>query len=180
MIPSLWPAEQFRLFTKPELIPERGEVTAYVLQWDTNQFTFMPPANWQVKSETMEKKVNMMPRDLSVSIGIQIRPGHAQSKTPLQPDPLREEIVARFPSAKILLEHPSFTSEIAGYQFDLEQIAGNETKMSTSIAFVPYGSGMVEFAMTTATKRYDEFKIAFRNVLSSFRVEIYRAEPSRP
>ena len=62
---------RYRLYTEAVALPERGEVTGYVLCVDDTKFSFIPPANWSVKYDPAKKAATMLPPDLQAGITCQ-------------------------------------------------------------------------------------------------------------
>ena len=179
-------AENFRLFTQPLLIPERGEVTSYVLLAGTNKFSFLPPPGWHVRPDAAEKTITFMPVDLSASISVKILSGQPEptnrqpaNSEPASPESLqkgkadhwRQQLLDRYPGAKIMEEFRCYTRGNEGVSFDLEQLVGHKISTSSRVAVVSFSGGSVEFVLTTATKKFADYNFAFGNLLTSFSIE---------
>jgi hypothetical protein len=168
---ALAPTNEFRLYMRPLLIPERGTVTSYMLQTAQGRFSFLPPLNWAVKERPASKEVVMMARDLITSIRFRV--------VETAPEPTTEARVARwrqaaseaYPDARITAEFPCYTSKVAGTALDLERVGPNKTKIFTRLAFVPLADGRVEFELTTTSSELGDTRLAFGNFLTSFRIE---------
>jgi len=169
-------AEQFRLFTRPLAIPERGTVTSYALQTSSNQFCFLPPPDWVVKESPTTREVIMMAPNLVTSI--RFKPPETIPDPTVRADPghWRKEILAKHPGAKITAEFPCYTGSGSGTAFDFERVSTNKSKVSMRMAFVPMPVGTVEFSLTTPAGKLDDYHLAFGNLLTSFRVESVRAQ----
>jgi len=173
---SLQAAGQFRLFTRPLNIPERGIVTSYVLHTDEAEFRFLPPADWVVQENATTRTVVMMARNLTTSISFKIMEAGSEAGGRVGTNQWRNAISERYPGARILAEFPCYTGNGEGTAFDLERTAANKSKILTRLAFVPMHGGMIEFNLTTPVGKLDELHLVFGNLLTSFRVEPSRAK----
>ena len=172
---SLQAAGQFRLFTRPLNIPERGIVTSYVLHTAEGEFRFLPPVDWVVQESATTRTVVMMARNLTTSISFKIVEAGSEAGGAASTNRWRNAISEKYPDAKILAEFPCYTGSGGGTAFDLERKAANKSKVLTRLAFVPIPGGTVEFNLTAPAGKLDELHLAFGNLLTSFRVEPIRA-----
>jgi hypothetical protein len=171
---SLQAAGQFRLYTRPLTIPDRGVVTSYVLQTAEGEFRFLPPPDWVVQENATTRTVVMMARNLTTSISFKIVEADSEAGGRADTNRWKNVISERFPDAKILGEFPCYTGSGEGTAFDLERKGANKAKVLTRLAFVPMPVGTAEFNLTTPAGKLDELHLAFGNLLTSF-----RAEPAR-
>jgi hypothetical protein len=162
---------EFRLYTRPLVIPERDPVTSYVLQTSTARFSFLPPRNWAVKENTTKKEVVMMARNLITSIRFKIVETAPEATKEARVAQWRQTVQENHPDGKIIAEFPCYTSKVEGTALDLERIAPNKTKVFTRLAFIPLPDGRVEFDLTTTSADLADTRLAFGNFLTSFRVE---------
>src|SRR5713101_4627815 len=145
---SLEAAEEFRLWTRPLAIPERGTVPSYVLQTAQNRFSFLAPPQWKVKENATTKEVVMMAPSLTTSIRFKLTEASAGSKTGEDLTQWRKAILKNYPGAKITAEFPCYTSNVEGTAFDLEPSSPERVRISTRLAFFPLGQGRLEFNLT--------------------------------
>ena len=164
-------AEGFRIFSQPLLIPERGEVTSYVVMTESNKFSFLPPPVWNMGKNSGERTVTFVPDDLSAKISFKINPGIPRTLQDLQTEFFRQEITTRYPEAKIVAESLCYTSGQQGITFDLESHVANRPPMSMRLAFIPFENGMVEFNLTAETRTFSAHHLTLGNLLTSFRIE---------
>jgi hypothetical protein len=164
-------ADEFRLYTQPLVIPERGAVKSYVLQTSKARFSFLPPLNWAVKENTTTKEVVMMARNLITSIRFKIADAAPEATKEARVAQWRQAILENYPDGKITAEFPCYTSKVEGTALDLERISANKTKVFTRLAFIPLPDGRVEFDLTTTSGDLADMRLAFGNFLTSFRVE---------
>ena len=162
---------EFRLYTRPLVIPERDPVTSYVLQTSTARFSFLPPRNWAVKENATKKEVVMMARNLITSIRFKIVETAPEATKEARVAQWRQTVQENHPDGKITAEFPCYTSKVEGTALDLERIAPNKTKVFTRLAFIPLPDGRVEFDLTTTSADLADTRLAFGNFLTSFRVE---------
>jgi len=166
-------ADEVRFFPQAFDIPERGKVTAYVLLLQTNRFTFLPPPQWQVNFEPKERRSLLTSPDLTAAITIQVLSLEHPPKAPLEAEPLRAELMRRFPGAKILRESRCYLSAIQGLAFDLERAGDKGARVVTRQAFAPFSGGMLEFSLTAPQNKFESLRLAFSNVLTSFQIEAW-------
>jgi hypothetical protein len=162
---------EFRFYTRPLVIPERGPVTSYVLQTSKARFSFLPPLNWAVKENATTKEVVMMARNLITSIRFKIVEAAPETTKEARVAQWRQTAQENHPDGKITAEFPCYTSKVEGTALDLERIAPNKTKVFTRLAFIPLPDGRVEFDLTTTGGDLANTRLAFGNFLTSFRVE---------
>jgi hypothetical protein len=162
---------QFRLHTRPVTIPERRPVIGYVLQTHNARYSFLPPRNWAVKENPATKEVVMMARNLITSIRFKIVEAEPETTKEARDAQWRQAVREKHPDAKIIAEFPCYTGRVEGTALDLERIAPNKTKVHTRLAFIPLPEGRVEFDLTTTGGDLADTRLAFGNLLTSFRVE---------
>ncbi len=162
---------EFRLVTRPLVMPERNPVTSYVLQTSTASFSFLPPRNWVVKENATTREVVMMARNLITSIRFKIVEATPEATKEAHVAQWKQTVQENHPDGKITAEFPCYTSKVEGTALDLERIAPNKTKVFTRLAFIPIPDGRVEFDLTTTSVDLADTRLAFGNFLTSFRVE---------
>lgn len=163
-------AEGFKMLPQPLHIPERGEVTSYVILTVSNRFSFLPPPAWNVSESAAEMSVTCVPDDYGAKISFKIVPGIPKSIQDLQADAFRSEVAARYPEARVVSEFLCYTSGKPGLAFDLERSFEKRPPMTTRLAFVPFEGGMVEFELTTETRKVSRYRLVLGNLLTSFRI----------
>ena len=164
-------AETFRLFSQPLWIPERGEVTSYVLLAGTNRFSFLPPAAWRISGNAEKREVILLSQDQIVSIRLKLVEKGIAAKGKQDVDQWREEVVRRYPDAKMVSEFSCYSGDGQGTCFEFQRIASKKTKLSTRLAFVPFADGTVEFLLTAPNEKSEEYSFTFANLLTSFHSE---------
>lgn len=168
---SAAPTNEFRLSMRPLVIPERGTVTSYVLQTSHGRFSFLPPLHWAMKEKAATREVVMMARSLTTSIRFKIVQDTPEPAMEARVARWREAASENYPDGKITAEFPCYTSKVAGVAFDLERVAPNKTKIFSRLAFIPLSDGRVEFELTTTSSELADTRLAFGNLLTSFRIE---------
>jgi len=162
---------EFRLYTRPMVIPERSPVMSYVLQTSTASFSFLPPRNWAVKENATTREVVMMARNLITSIRFKIVETAPEVTMEARLAQWRQSVMENHPDGKIVGEFRCYTSKVEGTALDLERIGPNDTKIFTRLACIPLSGGCVEFNLTTTAGNLDDTRLAFGNLLTSFRIE---------
>ena len=164
-------AETFRLFSQPLSIPERGEVTSYVLLAGSNRFSFLPPARWQISAKAEKREVTLLSRDQIAGISLKIVVDGIAAKEKKDWDKWRREVTRRYPDAKIVSESNCYSGEGEGICFEFHHVASNKSKMSTRLAFVPFREGTIEFLLTAPRESSEDYTFTFANLLTSFHSE---------
>jgi hypothetical protein len=131
-------AETFRLFSQPLSIPERGEVTSYVLLAGSNRFSFLPPAGWLISARAEKREVTLLSHDQIVGISFKIVVDGIAAGQKQDLDKWRHEVLRRYPNAKIVNESSCYSRDGEGICFEFHHIASNKSKLSTRLAFVPF------------------------------------------
>jgi hypothetical protein len=153
------------------VIPERSPVMSYVLQTSTARFSFLPPRNWAVKENATTREVVMMARNLITSIRFKIVEDAPEATAEGRMAQWRQSVLEKHPDSKITAEFRCYTSKVEGTALDLERIGPNDTKISTRLAYIPLSAGRVEFDLTTTGGNLADARLAFGNLLTSFRIE---------
>jgi hypothetical protein len=164
-------AEIFRLFSQPLLIPERGEVISYVLLAGSNRFSFLPPVGWRISGDAEKREVVLLSHDQVVSISVKLVDTGIAAKGKQDLDQRREEVVRRYPNAKMVSEASCYSGNCRGICFDFQRIASKNSKLSTRLAFVPFSNGTIEFLLTAPNEKSEESSFTFANFLTSFHSE---------
>ncbi len=165
-------ADGFKMFTQPLLISsERGEVTSYVVMTGTKPYSFLPPPRWNISVSAAEKTVTFLSEDFTASIVIRFIPGITKTSEDLRSDSARAEVAARYADSKIEQDFICHTSGAEGVAFDLERRAEGRPSVSIRLATVLFDDSIVEFTLTTETKRFAKFHWTLGNLLTSFRID---------
>jgi hypothetical protein len=164
-------AETFRLFSQPLSIPERGEVTSYVLLAGSNRFSFLPPAQWQITAKAEKREVTLLSRDQIAGMSFKIIVDGIAAKGKPDLDKWRKEALKRYPNAKIVSESSCYSGDGEGICFEFHHIASHKAKMSTRLAFVPFREGTIEFLLTAPRESFVDYTFTFGNLLTSFHSE---------
>ena len=163
-------AETNALETETVNIPERGEVTIYVLRIEGKEFRFYPPNKWSVRYDPAKKTVTLLPPNLDAGLSITIAPEPDASRGSLKPEPLRELILTRYPEANITSEFRCYAAGKTGLAFEFERMLEKETKAAFRLAFVPFEGGVIEFELKTTGSKLPAYHHIFGNLLNSFRI----------
>ena len=164
-------ADNVRFYPEAVIIPERGEVTGYVLWLEDTRFSFLPPPTWHVKYDPERKVVTILAPNLEAGITCAITLQSSESKPDLDAKQLRETLLARYPDAKMIGCFKCYTSGNEGLAFDFERVVDKEVRAAHRLAFVAFRGGLVEFELNTSSAKFADCHHAFGNLLNSFRIE---------
>lgn len=171
-------AEGARFFACSLFIPERGEVTGYVLVVGANRFSFIPPAGWQLKYDARQAALRLTPPDFAASISVRILPADPPSADGSLAEALQPKLLQRFPGARIVSVQPCYLSGLEGVEFDVEQTTGQGIKLATRVCWVPFAGGLAEFCLTTTAGRLEESGLALNVLMTSFEIEAAKPGPA--
>ncbi len=174
---TLAASESFQLIPGFVEIAERGRVPSYIILTESNRFSFLPPPGWNVSHNASERKVTLVSKDLGASLSFSILPADTAGGKALSVEELRDQLMVRYPDAKIVRDFPCFSGGNSGQGFDLERLIGKKSPVSMRVAIVPFQSGKLEFSLTTASPKFPKYQQTFGALLGSFQIE--PASPSR-
>jgi hypothetical protein len=163
-------AEVFRLFTQPLLIPERGRLLA-MLYWREQSLFLLPPVDWQITGNAEKREVTLLSHDHIAGISFKIVVGGIAAGEKQDLDKWRQEVLRRYPSAKIVNESSCYSRDVQGICFEFLRIVSKKTKLSTRLAFVPFSDGTVEFLLTAPSEKSEDYNFIFANLMTSFHSE---------
>ncbi|MEW6159510.1 MAG: hypothetical protein AB1813_18945 [Verrucomicrobiota bacterium] len=161
----------FQMLTETIEIPERGSVPSYAILSSSLKFSFLPPPNWKMESNPLEKSITLTTPDFSTVLRFQITTNQ-ERKLPIW----RQRIQEQLPEAKIVREFVCYTSGRQGMAFDCEQTLTNKFQAATRIAYIPFEDGTVEFQMTSSPDKLRQHHFAFGCLLNSFRIDPWPAK----
>lgn len=148
------------------VIPERGEVPAYLFSIDTNHFSFLAPPGWRTSSRPDSRTIVIISEDLAQSITVEFlkndpaEPGARQRANRFVRD--------RYPDARIRETFTCRTGLGKGRVFDLKRSAADKVRLSSRVVYVSRDWGTVEFALTTPQAKSAESLPIFENLVNSF------------
>jgi len=164
-------AEGFRFFACSFSIPERGEVTGYVLVVGANRFSFIPPAGWQLKYDARQTALSLTPPDYAASISVRILPPEPTSAAGSLAESLQPKLLQRFPGARIVSVEPCYVSGLEGVAFDLERPTGQGERLAIRLCCVPFAGGLAEFCLSTTAGNLKESGLALNVLMTSFGIQ---------
>ena len=171
-------ADSFKLIQRTLLIPERGEVTWYAIQMQTNQILFMPPPEWRLRAFPVEKKLVLTSAKESAVLSLRVVPQPGEKKTEIKLEDLRQQVRERYPKAKLLEEFECYTGDNAGWAFDLEP-AGSPGRAPFRVryAVVPMPGHCLEIEITAPDSRFKSLHPALVSFMNSLRSEVRAGNP---
>jgi hypothetical protein len=146
-------------------IPERGAVTGYLVSVETNHFSFLPPPLWRTSHKPGANSIAIMSPDLTSSISIEFIERIIDEPAP-KPVALIEQRFAGAVSNGVFEFHTGFGPALA---HDLRRKAGTDVRLTSRVVYVVTPTAIIEFALTAPAAKFEEYTIAFANVVNSFR-----------
>jgi hypothetical protein len=149
--------------------PFSGKITRGILVAQARQFSFVMPSGFRRKAEASDKKLSLISTGFTCEITAMIRETVTDGAIDLKPDGLRERVLSRFNSARIVNEFDASIESMSGPAFEVEWKSDTGLKMTTRAAFVPYPGGHIEFSVQAPTGEIREFDQPLNQLLLSFR-----------
>jgi hypothetical protein len=162
-------AEDYRLYTERLTTPEYGSYTRHVLVERDVRLTFVGPRKWTVKYDPAKRAISLVSPDLKAGITVTLAP--AAGEEGVTEAWCREQILARYPGAKMDPPFRCYTETRQGWGLDFKVPLEAGTRAAFRSAFVGFDGGVLRFEMKAATTRISDFHDAFGGFLSSFRIE---------
>jgi len=170
----------FQFFPRLISIPERGQVTSYVLLVGGDRFSFIPPPGWQLKYNPNQRAILLTPSDYAASLSVRILPADPAMATDSPAEAVQQKLLKRFPGAKVVDTQPCYLSGMEGLAFDLERTTGQGTKLATRVCCVPFPGGQVEFCLATTPGKRKESDVSLNVLMTSFEIEAAKSGPEPP
>jgi hypothetical protein len=150
------------------MIPERGEVIAYIVTFETNHYSFLPPPGWRVSSKPNSRGVVMIASNLTTSITVDFI--GFESVPDRIDDALKDLLSVRYPDGRLQERFPSFSGLGGATAFDVERKAANSLSLASRVVYASQPWGVVEFTLTAPTAKFAEFTASFANTVNSFQL----------
>jgi len=161
-------------------IPERGEVTGYVLVVGADRFSFIPPQGWQLKYNANQRAIVLTPPDYAASLTVRILPADPAMATDSPAEAIEQKLLKRFPGAKVVDTQPCCLSGMEGLAFDLERTTSQGTVLATRVCCIPFPGGQVEFCLATTPGKLKESDVSLNVLMTSFEIEAANAGQEPP
>src|SRR5688572_27869554 len=146
-------------------IPERGAVTGYLISLETNHFSFLPPSLWRTSHKPGGNSIAIMSPDLTSGISIEFIERNTDEPAP-KPAALIKQRFAGAATNEPFEFHTGFGPVLA---HDLHRKAGDNVRLTSRVIYVVTRAAIIEFALTAPVAKFEEYTIAFANVVNSFR-----------
>jgi hypothetical protein len=166
-LPVCGAPREFVLQEQIEEAPETGRFASYVLLAGEDQFRFVPPLGWRVTAEASQARLVLVAPGGVPGICLSVRPPSKALAPGADPNGLREEVLRRFPGARIVEEFACYTSGQAGRGFELQWSVG-EALMASRVAYFSTLHGSLEFSLSTSASRMRTSRAALGALLTSF------------
>lgn len=151
-------------------IPERGEVLAYIVTFETNHYSFLPPPGWRVSSKPNSRGVVMIASNLTTSITVDFI--GFESVPEGTDDALKHLLSVRYPDGRLQERFATFSGLGGATAFDVERKAADSLVLGSRVIYASQPWGMVEFTLTAPTARSAEFRASFANMVNSFHLPV--------
>ncbi len=146
------------------------EVKRVFLAAETNKFTFRMPEGFQLQSDAAKKTVTLIADDKIGSVSVQVTEVAGGKAPELNPEELRQKLLARHNAAKIVDEFAASAGDLSGSAFEIEWVhAGSGAVLAARVAFIPFPGGLLEFNQIAPKAKIRDYDQALNQVLLSFR-----------
>jgi hypothetical protein len=148
--------------------PFNGEIIRGIIVAETNQFSFVVPPGFRQQVDPASKKVTLTSTNYVCAIVASIHEAAVQGPSDLNPDSVRQRLLARYKDARIVDEFTASIESMSGPAYELEW-TGDAGKMSTRAAFIPYPGGHFEVTVQAPTKKIRSYDQSLFQLLLSVR-----------
>ncbi|MEK7675590.1 MAG: hypothetical protein AAB676_07140 [Verrucomicrobiota bacterium] len=146
------------------------EVKRVFLAAETNKFTFRVPEGFQLQSDAAKKTVTLIADDKIGSVTVQVTEVVGGKAPDIQPEELRQRLLARHNAAKIVDEFAASAGDLSGSAFEVEWIhEGSKAVLAARVAFIPFPGGLLEFNQIAPKAKVRDYDQVLNQVLLSFR-----------
>lgn len=168
-MPGLSKGEIIKFTHRPLHIPERGVVTEWMAQTESNTFIFIPPPDWQLQCQALENSILLISPDFRSRITFKLEQALATTNL----SELRTNLINRFQKGEIIHQFTSYTSGLTGVTFDIQEKrpAGS---LFHRITLVPYRQTLLELRLTYPQSQTNS-TFSFDSVVASLRAEPLKA-----
>lgn len=148
------------------LVPERGEVSAFLLTVDSNRFSFIAPPGWRTSCKPGTRTVVMLSDDLAKSMTIEFL--DTDIAIPSSRERNHQMVAARYPDATVRETFTCRTGLGKGRAFDLARKGADKIRLTSRVVYVSRQWGTIEFALTVPGEKSPDCLTLFDNVVNSF------------
>ena len=150
---------------------ERLVARAY-LTAGTNQFGFLVPDGFRTDpNNTALDTISLISSEYNCWLTLRIEgPAPSEGKD-LDPQFYRDQLLSRYPGAKILEEFSLTAAGRSGPAFDLQKMSGGVLQ-SMRVAFIPSAAGVLEFSLLASPDNFPKYESSFNSLLLNFRASV--------
>lgn len=168
--PGKCSADPLSVGTRNEIIPENGTVIYTVAKSGQNEFTFLPPHGWKSEVDANANTLTWTSPDYRSMVRLKITDTDGDAIPKLNADELRQAISLEQSLAKIIEEHPCYTSGSAGIAFDFERTVDGKFLVNSRIAYIPVPGGFAQITLTAPKEEFRSRQVDLSRFLNSFRL----------
>jgi hypothetical protein len=156
-----------RLVKRGVIIPERGEVTGYLLLTPRAQLGFIPPGGWQVSLDAAQQRVQMIASNWLASVEFKLHWSEPGKAFVVDAAALRQRALGEQPGARVTEEFTCYALNQAGRACDLEFAPDGKTIMGRRCALIPFSGGVLEVMLTVPKATFASHHLSFAGFLNS-------------
>ncbi len=163
----------FQVATTRHDLPGLGYYTRSVVTLGTNQYAFVVPKGYIVRTDEPNRVVRAVEREDKCAISVRLfaTPTNAVDKATagLKPEAFKELLLQRYPSARVADTFSLTAGGTGGPAFDFIWRNEGGLEVQSRIAFIPTPAGVVEFHLLTSAAVKEESFQALNSLMLTFR-----------
>jgi len=165
---------EFKVSASTEATAEGDNANILVIETGDKNFELRVPKKFGAEINTASQTIVFTSVTGSSVMTLKMSTNYA-GKLPKMED-LRDEVAAKYPSASLVQTSPCHTSYATGFLFDLFQPAAGGMTIRMRDSFISFPKGSFEFTLSCDVRDYDQNRLSYAWLLSSFRLQV---EPAR-
>ncbi len=167
------PPPTFQVNTTRHDLPGLGYYSRSVATLGTNQFAFVVPKGYIIRTDEVNRVVRAVERNDKCAITVRLfeTPTNAVDKATagLKPEACKELLVLRYPNARFVDTFSLTAGGTGGPAFDFIWRNEGGLEVQSRIAFIPTPAGVVEFHLLTSPAVKEESFQALNSLMLTFR-----------
>lgn len=163
----------FSVVTTRHDLPGLGYYSRCVASITTNQFAFVVPKGYLIRTDEVNRVVRAVEREDKCAISVRLlpTPTNAVDKASggLTPEVFKELLLQRHPGTRIMDTFSLTAGGTGGPAFDFVWRNEGGLEVQSRIAFIPTPAGVVEFHLLTSAAVKEESFQALNSLMLTFR-----------
>ena len=154
------------------MLPDERPVSRAYLTAGTNKFGFLVPEGFQTDPNNKAlDRISFISSEYNGWLTLHLAEPATSGDNDLDPQFYREQLLSRYPGAKITEEFSLTAAGRSGPAFDLQKMSGGMLQ-SMRVAFIPSAAGVLEFSLLASPDNFPKFGSSFNLLLLTFRASV--------